>query len=85
MSDVAVTAQEHLASLRQTIGEAEIQAAVDMNRYDRECEQRKRDRWQRMISETRDLRGLCDAILKALADVEMAKPISITAPTQPSI
>lgn len=74
MSDLSPSpVEECLATLREQIGLAEVEAAQDLLRMDEDHERRKRDRWDRMVLETRHLRAQVDQITKLLAEVEMCK------------
>lgn len=72
--------QEYIECLRLQIGEAEVEAAMDLVRMDKEHVRRKDDRWRRMIDETRDLRRAYEYALQELARYEHLqnmKPIVI--------
>lgn len=63
-----LSVEKYLEELRYQLGTAEIAAAIDLVRMDKEHKAKKDERWAKMIEETRVLRALCDQLTYELAE-----------------
>lgn len=68
--------QELLTKLQGEVRRYEESAFDDIERLDRECTQRKNDRWRRMQEETRDMRRDIAVLIDELANAKAYERIA---------